>query len=252
MLIFRRKTNAGNSKPRPLFGWSRFYAPRKDHLSVLVVVLILVNLLLEAGGGFAGLPWYYDNFGLSFDGFSSGKIWQLFTYGLLHGDWFHLLINLLLLWLAGRRVMEILGSGRCFLVILSGLLAGGLMHLLTGFLILGSDQPESCLVGISGACMALLLTLTTIMPDSHIRFLPIRGGNLGIGLIIAELILWLMHPGFDLPVFSFLREQWGALAGDGSYQISHACHLGGAVTGWLLARRLLTPVSIKKHIKQGQ
>ena len=219
------------------------YLPGVDVVSGLVAVLVVVHFLLLLAGGPIGAPWYYQNFALSWGEFSHGKIWQLLTYGLLHSDGLHLVINLLVLWLVGKRVLLILGSRHCLQMMFFGVLAGGLLHLLTGVLLLRNGYAESNLVGISGACLALLLTLTTLSPNDRFRFLPVSGKNLGLGLIIAELLLWFMHPGLGLPVFSNLGELLVTWGGPGLFRISHACHLGGALAGYLLARRLLAPLS---------
>ena len=209
-------------------------------VSGFVLILIAIHLVLVGAVGPTGVSWYYQNFGLSWGEFSHGKIWQLVTYGLLHGDWFHLSVNMLVLWLVGCKVVEILGVRKCFQIIVCGLLAGGLLHLLTEILMLRTGYGEIHLVGISGACLALLLTLTTLMPHSRLWLLPINGKNLGLGIIMAELLLWLMHPGLGLPVFCRLGEQLIRWSGPGIFQISHSCHLGGALAGWWIARKLLT------------
>ena len=50
-----------------------------------------------------------------------------------------------------------------------------------------------------------------------------------------------MHPDFGLPVLSLLGEQMVAWGGAELFEISHACHLGGALAGWCLARRVSDP-----------
>ena len=135
-------------------------------------------------------------------------------------------------------------------VIIAGVLGGGLLHLFTGVLMLRTDYPESHLVGISGACVALLLVLTTLSPDSKMWPVPVSGKTFGLGLIFAELILWLMHPGLGLPVFSKMGEQLVVRGGAGLFQISHACHLGGALAGWWMARRILAPTLSLEKLQQ--
>ena len=237
----------------PLLPRMQVQLPGFDVMTGLVVLVILIQVFLARAGGPMESPWYYINFGLSWDGFSHGKIWQLATYGLLHSDWFHLLINILMLWLVGGRVIHILGYRRCFQIIVFGTLFGGVLHLLTGLLMLRTGYQESQLVGISGACLALLLTLTTLSPDSRMWPVPISGKHMGLGLIVADLLLWLMQPGLGLPVFSRMGEQmivWGGPGAAGMFQISHACHLGGALAGWWLAHRLLAPPPSLKKLRQ--
>lgn len=209
----------------------------------LMSVLVMIHLGLVFAGGLPESLWYYESFGLSLDGLSHGKIWQPLTYALFHGDWFHLSINLLLLGFAGARVTQILGQQRCFAIIVLGVLVGGLMHLATEmFLVLGGLEA-SHLIGISGACFALLLALLTLSPHSRLRFVPVSGKNLGLGLVLGEALLWLMNPGLGLPVFAAMGERLVTWGGAGLFGISHACHLGGALVGWWFARRVLAPVA---------
>jgi len=211
-------------------------------VTALVLVLLLLHLVLMFAGGLPGVFWYYENFGLSWDGITHGKVWQLLSYALLHGDWVHLVINLFILWFAGGRVLQMLGQRKSLEIITAGVLVGGLLHLLSGLLLV-TGYRESYLVGISGACFALLLAMATLSPHTRLRFIPVSGKNLGLGLVIGEALLWLMHPDFGLPVLSLLGEQMVAWGGAELFEISHACHLGGALAGWCLARRVLTPVS---------
>ena len=211
-------------------------------VTALVLVLLLLHLVLMFAGGMPELFWYYQNFGLSWEGITHGKVWQLLSYALLHGDWVHLVINLFILWFAGGRVLQMLGQRKSLEIITAGVLVGGLLHLLSGLLLV-TGYRESYLVGISGACFALLLAMATLSAHTRLRFIPVSGKNLGLGLVIGEALLWLMHPDFGLPVLSLLGEQMVAWGGAELFEISHACHLGGALAGWCLARRVLTPVS---------
>lgn len=204
--------------------------------------MLLIHTLLMFAGGLPRVVWCYENFGLSLDGISRGKIWQLLTYALLHGDWFHLGINLLLLSFAGGRVMQLLGSRKCLEIIVSGVFVGGLFHLLNEFFLSLGHGASSHLVGISGGCFALLIVLLMLSPNRRVRFLPVSGKNLGLGLVIGEALLGLMNPGLGLPLFSDLGEQLGAWGAAALFNISHACHLGGALVGWWFTRRILAPV----------
>ena len=216
--------------------------PKWDVVTALVLVLLLLHLVLMFAGGMPELFWYYQNFGLSWGGITHGKVWQLLSYALLHGDWVHLVINLFILCFAGGRVLQMLGQRKSLEIITAGVLVGGLLDLLSGLLLV-TGYRESYLVGISGACFALLLAMATLSAHTRLRFIPVSGKNLGLGLVIGEALLWLMHPDFGLPVLSLLGEQMVAWGGAELFEISHACHLGGALAGWCLARRVLTPVS---------
>ena len=176
-------------------------------VTALVLVLLLLHLVLMFAGGLPELFWYYENFGLSWGGITHGKVWQLLSYALLHGDWVHLVINLFILWFAGGRVLQMLGQRKSLEIITAGVIVGGLLHLLSGELLV-TGYRESYLVGISGACFALLLAMATLSPHTRLRSIPVSGKNLGLGLVIGEALLWLMHPDLACLCYHCLVSKW--------------------------------------------
>lgn len=216
---------------------------RWNSVTVLSLLLLFSHVALIVMAALSARFWWYENFGLSWDGFSEGKIWQLLTYALLHGDWFHLLVNLGMLLFVGSKVLTILGRKKFYELIIAGVLVGGIFHLLTSIVLTVNGDEESYLIGISGACFALLMALIAIAPHARMRFFPVSGKNLGLGIVIAEALMWLMHPGLGLPVFSGIGEQMVVWGGGALFKISHGCHLGGAMAGWWIARGVLAPVA---------
>ncbi len=104
----------------------------------------------------------------------------------------------------------------------------------------GQAQPPT-LVGSSAICFGFLVFLTTLSPES--KFLPlfVSGRSIGLGIILANLILALLNP--DLPTGP-LAEGGRYLSENGSediFKVSHACHLGGSLAGLLYAKWLLRP-----------
>lgn len=164
----------------------------------------------------------HATFGLSRQDLLAGKIWQIFTHPFLHGNEIHLMVNALGLLLIGPRVERIYGPAAVLKVFLAGVVAGGLFHVLLS----APRHAEFHLVGASGGLTAMLLWLTTVSPDSRMRPIPVSGKNLGRGILLAEA--------------GFLIAAWIA-PDSGLHVVSHACHLGGGLAGWLLGRRLLRP-----------
>jgi len=204
--------------------------------------MLAIHCAVEILGGVERVWALYVELGLSWSGVMSGKIWQLISYALLHGSWFHLITNIVMLWLVGGRVMHILGRREWVKIVFWGVLAGGVVHVVTSFFLMRNGFQELRLVGISGACYALLLTLTTLSPESKMWPIPVSGKNLGLGLLLCELLLWLMQPELRLPVLSGLGQSMVDYGLAGIFKLSHACHFGGAMAGWLIARRVLAPV----------
>ena len=229
----------------------RVHVPGCDPLTVLSGVLFLVFLVISQAGGVEAFPWPYIHLGLSWGGLSQGELWQLGSHALVHGNWLHLWLNLIMLWLVGGRVAHIVGWQKWVQIVVLGVFVGGLLHAVTGAVLVFSGNEEPYLVGVSGACFALLVALTTLLPESRMWPVPVSGKNLGIGMMAAELLLWLMQPELGLPGLSQMGGVMDALGGGGLFEISHACHLGGAVAGWWCARQLLvTPPTLAELKKQ--
>ncbi|MEI8311781.1 MAG: rhomboid family intramembrane serine protease, partial [Verrucomicrobiota bacterium] len=82
-------------------------------------------------------------FGLSAKGISHGMLWQFVTHQFLHASFFHLLLNMLGLWFAGRILENLLGGWRFLLFYLSCGICGGIFQLVL--------SPGPILIGASGA-----------------------------------------------------------------------------------------------------
>jgi membrane associated rhomboid family serine protease len=136
-------------------------------------------------------------------------LYQFVTYLFLHGGFFHLFFNMLLLWMFGRELEERWGS-TAFLkyYFLTGIGAG-----ITSFLVSPSSQAVT--IGASGAIMALLVAYALHDPNRtvYIWFLfPIK---------IKWLVIFLIA--FDLV----------AAVGSSSDGVARFAHLGGALIGFL-------------------
>lgn len=229
---------------RRYLSYIKFPLPGADFMTAFTVLAILVQFWLgsmvdESGFVTAELEHNYLVLGLSWSGISQWHLWQIVTYALAHGGWFHLVANLLMLWVVGGRVIDILGQKKFVLIVMVGVFAGGLLHLVIDYVVMGRGYPGTQLVGISGGCLALLLTLTTLSPASRVWPFRVSRKNLGFGILLAMLLLLLMTPALNVPVFSHMGKIISENGGSGLFVISHACHFGGAMAGWLLTSRLL-------------
>jgi membrane associated rhomboid family serine protease len=202
-----------------------------------------IQTTVATAGGPPRLHGWFEIFGLSRDGFLSGKIWQVASYGLLHGAWWHAGLNALVVLLIGSRIEHMAGHRVMARTTLAGVVGGGAGHLLLG---------SGLLVGLSGGCMALLLLLTTLSPQSRMWPLPVSGKSLGLGLLLAALLLTLMNPALALPGAA-LAGKWLASHGLGGwFQVGHACHLVGGLAGWLYGRWLLRAPVTLRHLRRDR
>ncbi|MGB5526944.1 MAG: rhomboid family intramembrane serine protease, partial [Gemmatimonadota bacterium] len=98
--------------------------------------------------------------------------WTLFTYMFLHGGFWHLAFNMLVLYFFGPRLESRLG-GRVFLQLyfFSGLVAG-LISVIVPFVI-PSFSTMTAVVGASGALYGVLFAFAQYWPDERILIIPI-------------------------------------------------------------------------------
>lgn len=194
-----------------------FNTPRmtKALIWILIGAFVLQSLFLYYGDRDA-----IGQLGLTLDGLSRGKIWQLFTFQFLHScPWpFHVLFNCLGLWFFGRPVEETIGSKRFLRLYFLSALAGGILQaLLTLLLPRHADIP---VVGASAGVCGMIAIFCMLYPmqelTTWIYFFPIQ--------IRARYLL----------IFLAALSVFGALVPfDG---IAHAAHLGGIIVGVVYVR----------------
>ncbi|MEO5916109.1 MAG: rhomboid family intramembrane serine protease [Luteolibacter sp.] len=198
------------------------------------VVILAIELAITLVGGRDRQPaWsWYETFGLSRDGFLAGHFWRILTYGFLHGGWWHVGLNAVFILLIGSRIEHMAGRRAEAITVLAGVIGGGIGHLV---------MASGLLVGISGGCMALMLLLTTLSPQSRMMPLPVSGRSLGLGIMVAALILALLDPALGIPGFSTVGSKLVDSGLGMAFKMGHACHFGGGMAGWLVGRWILRP-----------
>ncbi len=177
-------------------------------------------------------PGWFPSWGLSRDGMENLEIWQFFTHWLVHGGWLHLGCNLLVLLLIGARIERYAGGKFLTLVIVAGWIFGGGFHL---------AFHDGILAGASGSGFALMVALGVISPESRIAPLGVSAANLGKGILLAEGLLMLADPGSGVPGFSEIGRWVEGTKAAAIFNLAHACHFGGALSGWIAGRWLLRP-----------
>jgi membrane associated rhomboid family serine protease len=148
-----------------------------------------------------------------------GQVWRLVTYMFLHGpQLMHIVFNMLILWMFGPEIENILGR-RAFLAfyLLTGV-GAGLCSLAV------SPFSPAVIVGASGAMYAILLAFALYFPNRYLLLffvIPVRAKYLVAATVVLELL------------FSVSGVQDG---------IAHVAHLGGMAVGYVLLRhRTLIP-----------
>lgn len=167
-------------------------------------------------------------FGLSTD---RPQWFQFFTHMFLHGDWGHLLGNMIFLWLAGCLLEQ-----GCGALVLGLVYVGG--GLCSAGLFLGTlpSHSVSTLVGASGAIAGIMGAVTTLYGMQRVKIFLMLGFYFNY-LRVPAIFLLPMWVGYEL----YNNLQYGATS-----NVAYMAHvgglLGGAGIGFILRRFLAVKV----------
>lgn len=183
---------------------------------VNVVVFILNSILAGSSRGTSFSPEALGNLniGQAVEGF---QVWRFVTYQFLHGDFFHILFNMLILYFFGRYVEGHLGSKRFLAFYLICGCFAGLVFVVLGYVPgLLHVSKDTKLVGASGSVFGVLIAYAAMAPNQVVNLwgvIPMTMRTLAYGLL-------------GIAVFSIVVGS-GNAGGE-------AAHLGGAVMGFIL------------------
>lgn len=144
------------------------------------------------------------------------QIWQVFTYGFLHGGFAHIFFNMFALWMFGSQIERTWGSQRLLVYYVVCVIGAGLVQLVVTTLAAQEGQVYPTL-GASGGVFGILLAFGMMFPNQRILLLipPIPLKAKWFVLIYGVIELWAGITGTE--------------AG-----IAHFAHLGGMLVGLLL------------------
>jgi len=192
-------------------------------------------VIVFSGGVVSHETLYTQTLGLSTDGIKEGKVWQLLTHSLLHGNWFHLLTNVFMIWIMGGRLLHIIGQKKLALTMLLSCLGGGVLFVIFDFFS-GISRP---LVGASGIAFGLFILMAMLAPCARVRPLPISAKNMAYGVLIASFVLCLMNPNLGVPMFKSAGLWLNSTNFSDLFRVAHACHLGGGLVGIYMSTRVM-------------
>jgi membrane associated rhomboid family serine protease len=149
-----------------------------------------------------------------YPGVPAFHLWQVLTYGFLHGNLMHLFFNMFALYMFGRDVENLLGSTRFLEYYLVCVVGAALAQLV----VMGNmDVPPLPTVGASGGVFGLLLAFGMAYPQRRIL---------------------LLFPPIPMPAWLFVTlygalELYMGVTGSG-LGVAHFAHLGGMAAGYAL------------------
>ena len=143
--------------------------------------------------------------------------WTLITYSFIHSGFFHLLWNMVLLFYAGRMLLNLFPDRILINNYFLGVISGGLIFIGSYALFPVFSGAYPPMVGASAGVMAVFIFICTYTPNQEIRFffINLRLKYLGLAFFFLDVI--------QIP--------YGNAGG-------HLAHVGGAVLGFFYARQL--------------
>jgi membrane associated rhomboid family serine protease len=132
---------------------------------------------------------------------------NILLYSVTHGNWMHLGVNMLGLFVFGRMLERDHGARWLLLVYCGCVYAGGAMQLIV--------TPQHAVIGASAGIFGLIAICGLLYPKRRMLFfgvLPVQMGHMAGVLITLEVLL----------------QVFNATHG----HIAHAAHIGGAMCGF--------------------
>ena len=198
----------------------------------LVVIIIWINVvvyLLQAFGMLlvvkvdpeTGREMILPGGGLSREALANFEFYRFITYMFVHSSAgpLHIVGNILMVYFAGKRVLNLLGPKHFLLIYFLGGILGAVGQLVF---------EENYLIGASAGAFALLCAFATLMPEMELLVLlcfviPVRLRAKYLALGIVGISVFILVVNYALEINS---------------NIAHIAHLGGALLGWYYVRAL--------------
>jgi membrane associated rhomboid family serine protease len=220
------------------FDWRGFITPGVKLLVLICAGVFLVQTLVDMFLGLRATSWINHFFGLVVLGPIPGlRIWQPFTYIFLHGGIWHLLINMLFLWMFGRDLELVWGKRRFLNFFFLCGVGAALIEILVKVIPMSwghvpSDVPT---IGASGAIFGILMANAILFPDRRI---------------------WLIPLPVTIPMRPYVAVmgaiEFFSTLGAGGDAVAHICHLGGMLVGYLYLRRGSFLYNVRNSVSDWQ
>jgi membrane associated rhomboid family serine protease len=206
----------------PLRSTERVYSK-----AVATGILIALNVLIflyQATLDESALTRFVETWGIVPDAIS-GHLYALVTSMFLHGGWLHLLGNMLFLWVFGRNVEDLIGSGRFVAFYLACGLVAGIVQ------VIANPYSRVPTIGASGAIAGVMGAYLIKFPRARIvTLIPIVIFITTVEIPAAFLLLWWFAIQFVSGFGSLAETNY---TGGG---VAWFAHVGGFVAGMLLIR----------------
>ena len=180
---------------------------------------VIFALLVANGLLFAGQQLQFEFLLYNFALWPAGSprpefhIWQLLSYGFLHGNLNHIFFNMFGLWMFGRDIERMMGARRFLIYYLTCVIGAGIVQLIVA----GTQGGIYPTIGASGGVFGILLAFAMAFPNR---------------------VIMLLFPPIPMKAKYFvlmygLLELYLGLSG-GAPGVANFAHLGGMFFGFVL------------------
>jgi len=180
-----------------------------------IAIFILTLLFNVFQGLYKGqINWFVDWFSLD-DDYTSllQKPWSIITYGFLHANFIHILMNLIVLHFIGHLFIEYFTQKQLLRFYILGTFFGGILFLFSQNYFPLFEGKSSLLVGASAGISAIFIGAATYIPNYQLKL-----------RFIGFVKLWhLAAIWIGLDVIGLIGDNAGG----------HFAHLGGSLFGFL-------------------
>lgn len=202
-------------------------------------------------------------FGLSYIGSPNFDTIQLLTYGFLHGDVYHILVNMIMLIIFGSRIEIMFGARNLILLFMFSTILGGIVETCsTGYNIyqisgtLFPIYPETffdqvalsmeygtnylselnkLVIGASAGVFGCMVAFTCLFPTARLSFPFFPKLSISARLII---LIYVINEIYFI-VYSPMQN------------VAHYAHLGGAIGGLVIALLWKRTIQKSKEIREN-
>jgi len=203
--------------------WGSFVTPAIRNIVIACATVFLIQTMLALFDPRAEARFIHE-FGLVPLAVTHGlRLWQPLTYIFLHAGLWHLLLNMLFLWMFGVDLERSWGTRRFYTYFfLTGIGAGCINVLVKSILdVHGVGTSAIATIGASGAIYGVLLAAAIMFPDRKIWLIPFP--------VTIPMKIYVLAAG--------AIEFFSSLSSGSGDNVSHVTHLGGMLIGYLYLRR---------------
>lgn len=202
-----------------------YFPPAIKTICLACVAVFTLQKLSEFAFGQPGWNFWLAWCGLAPQAVVHGFIWQLFTYIFLHAGILHILFNLLYLAMFGADLERAWGSKKFYTYFFLCGIGAGVINVIVKELIFlahaaGPDSLKVPTIGASGAIYGVLLAVAVVMPHRQVYVFPLP---VTVSMRLLVIVLGAI-------------EFFGTIGSTGD-NVSHICHLGGMLVGYVYLRR---------------